>query len=535
MKRKFSSYGPIDTDIHYYVPRSSYINQACEQLLGETPEKGGHYFTVWAPRQTGKTWIFNQTMFRLQDDERFYTIKIEMQIGAETFLGAANFIISEINREFSLSIPEVESEKDFYSAFTDEYLSKPLILILDEFDDLGEAAIRDMVRTFRNLYVNRNKESRSGFERRHRLHGLALMGVRSVMGVDNKKGSPFNVQRSMHIPNLTYDEVQSMYRWYEQDSGQTVEPGVVDRLYYETNGQPGLVSWFGELLTEMYNENPEAPITIGYWRKVFSRASQVLPNNTVMNISSKAQDPEYKETVLKLFQTSEKMQFSFDEPHLNYLYMNGVISYEEETSEVDEVTSYAKFSSPFIQKRLFNRFSQELFEDMQVTTKPFEDLSDSITEESLDLKNTLMRYEHYLHANKHWLLKDAPRRVDGRVYEAFFHFNLYRFLSSFFDGYPLSVTPEFPTGNGKVDLLLQYKTQLYALELKSFSNRKKYQDALLQAARYAKTLGLKEITLAVFMDYLDDNIRQQFEVPYYHPQSQVQVNPVFVAIVQSAE
>ncbi|MCP4108110.1 MAG: hypothetical protein GY749_21615, partial [Desulfobacteraceae bacterium] len=54
--RKFSSYGPVDTDLHYYVPRKELVDRAYTQLKGVIPDKGGHYITVWAPRQTGKTW-----------------------------------------------------------------------------------------------------------------------------------------------------------------------------------------------------------------------------------------------------------------------------------------------------------------------------------------------------------------------------------------------------------------------------------------------------------------------------------------------
>jgi hypothetical protein len=49
--RRFSSYGLIDTDLHYYAPRTELIDRTASQLLGENPEKGGHYMTVWAPRQ----------------------------------------------------------------------------------------------------------------------------------------------------------------------------------------------------------------------------------------------------------------------------------------------------------------------------------------------------------------------------------------------------------------------------------------------------------------------------------------------------
>ena len=49
-------------------------------------------------------------------------------------------------------------------------------------------------------------------------------------------GSPFNVQQSMHIPNLTFEEVQGLFADYERESGQKVEPEVVERLFYETRG-----------------------------------------------------------------------------------------------------------------------------------------------------------------------------------------------------------------------------------------------------------------------------------------------------------
>jgi hypothetical protein len=46
--RKFFSYGPIDPELHYYVPRQEWVNFAYQQLLGDNPNKGGHYITVWA-------------------------------------------------------------------------------------------------------------------------------------------------------------------------------------------------------------------------------------------------------------------------------------------------------------------------------------------------------------------------------------------------------------------------------------------------------------------------------------------------------
>ncbi len=44
--RKFSSYGPINVKLHYYVPRQALVDQAVTHLRGEFPSEGGHYITV---------------------------------------------------------------------------------------------------------------------------------------------------------------------------------------------------------------------------------------------------------------------------------------------------------------------------------------------------------------------------------------------------------------------------------------------------------------------------------------------------------
>lgn len=63
--RKFSSYGPLDPELHYYVDRKVLVNQAFTQLVGENPDRGGHYMTVWGTRQAGKSWIMQQVYRRL--------------------------------------------------------------------------------------------------------------------------------------------------------------------------------------------------------------------------------------------------------------------------------------------------------------------------------------------------------------------------------------------------------------------------------------------------------------------------------------
>lgn len=52
--RRFHSYGPVDCRYHFCVERQTLVEKCIGQLVG-IPEEGGHYFTIWGPRQTGKT------------------------------------------------------------------------------------------------------------------------------------------------------------------------------------------------------------------------------------------------------------------------------------------------------------------------------------------------------------------------------------------------------------------------------------------------------------------------------------------------
>jgi hypothetical protein len=114
------------------------------------------------------------------------------------------------------------------------------------------------------------------------------------------------------------------------------------------------------------------------------------------------------------------------------------------------------------------------------------------------------------------------------VYEAVFHFNLYAYIEEFLRSKKGRVLPEFPTGNGKIDLLIQYQNKTYGIELKSFTDQPGYQQALEQAARYGKQLRLEEIHLVTFVDVIDEKNRQTYERSYLDPQTNVTVKPIFI-------
>jgi predicted AAA+ superfamily ATPase len=59
--------------------RKELIERAYNQLMGENLRKDSHYITVWAPRQTGKSWVMQEVLLRLKNNPQFDTIKISLQ------------------------------------------------------------------------------------------------------------------------------------------------------------------------------------------------------------------------------------------------------------------------------------------------------------------------------------------------------------------------------------------------------------------------------------------------------------------------
>ncbi|MGE5340427.1 MAG: hypothetical protein ACM3SY_02990 [Candidatus Omnitrophota bacterium] len=503
--RRFNSYGPINNKLHYYAPREELIEKAYKSLVGDLPDKDGDYLTVWASSQTGKTWLMAETAKRILKTGKYHTAMLNMESyqdkrDEKTFVSS---LVEDLQIAFDKELPPINNFHEISSLFTASYFQKPVILFLDKFDSLPEEIIDIIASVFRDIYIsraddrNRNKPA----EKRHYLlHGLALIGSQNAIAIETKV--PFNVQRSFHVPNLTYDDVAGMFQWYERESGQKVEESAIRALFNETLGHPGLTGWFGELLTETYNPDKNQPIGMNHFNKVYEAAIHI-PNNTILNLIGKVNKPPYEGMVMKLFKTGEKTVFNIYNKDINYLYMNGVI-----TTEAGPLQYYVKFSCPFVQKSLFDYFSNQIFKHMGQLIQPLDTMNDAIDDEKLHVPNIIQRYRTYLKENGQFF-KDVPRRkTDSRIYEAVYYFNLYRYLYDLLKPRGVDVIARFPTGNEKIDLILKYRGKVQALELRSFHDMYTFQKEIDQAAVYCRQLGLTEIVYLVFVEVSEDDAKQ---------------------------
>src|SRR5262249_25237781 len=136
--------------------------------------------------------------------------------------------------------------------------------------------------------------------------------------------------------------------------------------------------------------------------------------------------------VMVLFGRAD-VPFSFDDEASSFLYLNGIIDTQEMRGDDGLPTLVCRFSSPFVQLRLYNALTNDLFDTglPVLAIEPLDTLADVFIEGGLDLAALLERYKGYLGRVKArgqdpW--KEQARRGDLNLTEAAGHFHLYAWL-----------------------------------------------------------------------------------------------------------
>ncbi|MCP4346156.1 MAG: ATP-binding protein [Desulfobacterales bacterium] len=491
--RRFHSYGPVDSDRHFCVDRKELVRQCTDYLIGD-PDKGGSYFTIWGPQQTGKTWIMRQAAKNIMSlhKEKFISASLSMQGVAMRDNDPEEIFLDCIPRlfldSFDMEIAAPKTWGDLTNLFHRKKspFDKPVVLLIDEFDSLPKHVIKHLASLF--WYMILRPEN-------YLIHSLAIIGA---TGTDNGKISPFILQPFIQIPNLTKDEVKEMFEQYQNDSGQQIETAVVSKLFEVTRGHPGLVSWFGELLTEKFNPGKDQTILPDTWNEIYARACSTEWNNTVFSLVKKATD-EYCSGMLEIFTRSD-ITFTLRADWCNYMYLHGIIDHEYDESKRLE---FCRFSSPYIQLAICDTLTRNLLEQGIPLLDPLDDLSDVFNASVLNLSALICRYKEYIRQLKYNSLNLFKYQDETRHAEAVWYFHLYSWLQSVVGKY-CAIIPEFPSGKGKMDLHIRCDERDGVIEVINITDFKQVSQAVKDASDYAADLGMGIITLVIFVPLEDE-------------------------------
>ncbi|OYT12304.1 MAG: hypothetical protein B6I19_09965, partial [Bacteroidetes bacterium 4572_114] len=174
--RTFNTSGPNIPTEHYTLERKKLIEEGIKLVNNK------RYFTIWAPRQTGKSTYFRQLAVQLEKQGyKVAHINFENYRNApqETFLER---FAGEINKYWDTNYQITNISKIFYDI--EKIKNQKCVLIIDEIEGVNPEYFGNFLHSIRNAYHSRES---------HCLKSVILVGVSNILGVVSDNASPFNI------------------------------------------------------------------------------------------------------------------------------------------------------------------------------------------------------------------------------------------------------------------------------------------------------------------------------------------------------
>jgi hypothetical protein len=250
------------------------------------------YFVLHAPRQTGKTTSLLAMVKKINSEDVYRCVYINVeaaQTARNDVAKGISAILTELGEKIAQflgdgeplkHVPALRADVSEHKAFSSmlnafcEKLDRPLILFIDEID----ALIGDVL-------VSVLRQLRSGYADRPRFFpvSVVLCGVRDVRdyrihqsdGEIITGGSCFNIKaESLRLGDFSQGEIRELYEQHTEATGQTFDEDIYPKVWSLTHGQPWLVNALANQATSKIPEGRDRnnPITLD----IIERAAEAL-------------------------------------------------------------------------------------------------------------------------------------------------------------------------------------------------------------------------------------------------------------------
>ncbi len=456
--RRFNTSGPNIAEKHYTIRRKDLLVKGLELVRDE------RYFTIWAPRQTGKSTYFRQ----LAEELEGIGYKVA-HINFENYKNASleSFIFNltdELLKKWNLDLTKETELSKIFKLISNQN-EKKCVLIIDEVEGINEAYFGDFLHSIRNAYHSRET---------HCLKSVILVGVSNIVGVVSDNASPFNITDNLNVPYFT-------------ETGQRFHDSVKAKIAEITACQPGLANGFAKVLVEKNPGKPE--LDLDDYLKVEDWYLRIAIDKNFENILSKAK--EERQFVERLLFTEEKIPFKIDRPSIKLLHTNGLVK--------DDGQGYVCFWVPFYKKRLHDAFypyTNGEKAEIGLTHMP----SDFYEGGRFQVGRFVERYKEYVRRRgfKPFLERDEQGRPKS-IKESALIYSFETFISAIVQELGGKIYREADTGLGKSDLIVNIDGQEYLVETKVYSGVSRFEQGKRQLAYYARSLGLAKAVYLVFL------------------------------------
>ncbi len=496
MTRWFNIAGPCFADEHYLVPVEPRAAEARELI------EQGRWFSLVSGRQTGKTTVLKALARDLGASGRYAVLSVDL----ETARGVADvaaamptildaFQLAARTASSALPAPSPDDVARWLAVPSQalvHYLDalvqgagRPLVLLLDEADVLIGPAMVSFLTQLRAVYLARDV--------RPAPHAVVLSGVRAVRDYQVSgdaqpavswlgSASPFNVTvEDVTLPAFTRADVEALVAQHTAETGQRFEPDAIDRLHALTAGHPWLVNALADQATRRDVKDRAVAITAAHVDA--AKETLILERRTHLDsLLARLREPRVRR-VLDPMIAGGYVADHIDDDDLMYVASLGLIT---------RVPAAPTASGAW---RIANPIYREIIPRALT----------AVRQSQLDVDGAwYVRADGLLDVPKLMAAWQSSWRKDGQLAAEGFdyresgpHLMLMAFLQRVVNGGG-RIDREYALGKGALELLVTWRTQRVALELKLRRDTETEAEALDQLERYLDKLGLDEGWLVLF-------------------------------------
>ncbi len=495
-KRAFECRGSVNPDVSYYVPLDNVVNWDRQNI--ETMVDRGRYFSIFAPRQSGKTTLLRQTCETLHSDPDYAVIMLSFEDYAGLdkagfYADIENDLYGQLlDRLKAVDCPDIDAVSKFlethhltdHLSFCDLFEdlnpiipSKKIVVFIDEFDGIPPSQPPSFLSTIRYLFEEYKREDQKA------LYSFGIVGLRNIAQLVEGGVSPFNIAHQVDLPPFSLKNIRDLYAQYTRETNQPFTEAAVQKIHRETGGQPWLVNRLAVILTVNVKPGTVEPIDEADVDEAL-RLLLAAENAHFDNLFDKAK--RHKETFFKIVFTD--VGYSLYCPEQSWLEQYGLIR-KQDTKE--------KKIKAVVANNIYKARFVETFSLAAIGSHPII-LNDYVLPgRRLDMNRILMAFDMFFTE----IGADVFNR--GKMpYEETIQFLLTAWLYQFAVGGDDQLHFQLRSGLGRLDILLDYKGKKYIIETKvnRYNDISMVRDEGLQQLtdKYLAAEAVKEGYLVIF-------------------------------------
>jgi hypothetical protein len=489
MERCFNTTGPCFADEHYMLPPERRLGAVMELI------RRNKYFVFHAGRQTGKTtslmwleqhlpangkralWLDVQTARDQPDPARAFALVFDRLARALEFPHEGLRAAEPAQIAAWLATPGSAIRN--YLQFLAAQDPRPLVLLVDEADCLVGETMVSFLTQLRDGYIARKLNPFPS--------SIALSGLRAVRDYVLSKeeqrvvswlgtSSPFNVSaESTSLTSFTEAEVAELLNQHTEATGQKFEPEAIAKVWQLGEGHPWLTNALADQVVRNDVRDPRMAVTAAHVEA--AKETLILERRShIDSLVARLREPRIARILAPMLVGAQTGQDVLDD---DFAYALGMGLLRLEGGEYQIANAVYREVIP--RALTFTRQAQ-IHEEPSRFVRP---------DGTLDVPKLMTVWQAF------WR-KDGHLAAEGFAYrEAGPHLMLMAFLQRIINGGG-RIEREYGLGRGALDILIGWKDERHAVEVKLRRDPKTESDALEQLARYLDHAGLGEGWLVLF-------------------------------------